>query len=91
MFLLDNLKTLCLNKLKEKLSSLWSSEAFPECVREVYSATSSSGCGMRSAVLQTAVAHARELGDEEAFKDLLREGGDFSLEYVDALTRKLIR
>ena len=91
MLLLEDLKALCVGKLKSKVKTLWDGDSFPDCIREVYASTTDSNCSMRLAVLEVATAHARELRDKETFTDLLREGGDFSVEYVDALTNRVMR
>ncbi|KAK7177394.1 hypothetical protein PSPO01_16560 [Paraphaeosphaeria sporulosa] len=90
MMLLEGLKALCVSKLKEKLKDLWASDSFPDCIREVYACTHHSGCDMRSAVLEIATAHAPELSDKEVFTDLLRDGGEFPVEYVTALTERFV-
>jgi hypothetical protein len=46
---------------------------------------------MRLAVLESATAHANDLSEKEVFTNLLREGGDFTVEYVNALNKKHIR
>ncbi|KAH8702856.1 hypothetical protein GQ44DRAFT_732657 [Phaeosphaeriaceae sp. PMI808] len=89
MFLLADLKILSTNKLKEKLKEFWKSDSFPECVREIYASTSDSDRQMRSAVVEVAAAHARVLSETDNFKVLLREGGDFTADYIDALTKRI--
>ncbi|KAF9728662.1 hypothetical protein PMIN04_012955 [Paraphaeosphaeria minitans] len=91
MLLLGDLKALCVAKFKDKVRNLWNSDSFPDCVQEVYATTSHDDCNMRLAVLEVATAHARELRDKDIFTDLLREGGEFSVDYVNALTKMLVR
>ncbi|KAH8622012.1 hypothetical protein IG631_23407 [Alternaria alternata] len=38
---------------------------------------------MRSAVVEVAKVHARELGSKDVFKELIREGGDFAVQYLE--------
>lgn len=65
------------------------SDSFPECVREVYGSTRDSNSRIRSVVLEIATAHALELWKKDIFKELLQDGGDFAVEYVDILTKKI--
>jgi hypothetical protein len=85
MFFLNGLKALCTVKLEQKLKDLWKSESFPECIREIYASTPSGDCAMRSTVVEVAKAHVRELGEKAAFKDLIREGGDFAVQYFESV------
>jgi hypothetical protein len=89
MFFLKELKTLATRKLQEKLKGHWMSDSFPECIREVYSTTSNTDQEMRPAVVEVATAYAQHLGKKEIFKNVLQEGGDFAVDYVVALTKKL--
>jgi hypothetical protein len=85
MFFLEGLKALCTVKLEQKLKDLWSSDSFPECIREIYASTPSDERAMRSTVLEVAKAHVRELSEKAAFKDLIREGGDFAVQYFESV------
>lgn len=76
-------------RFQENLKRLWMSNLFPECIREVYASTQNSDSKMRSAVVEIATAHARELGEKEIFRELLMDGGDFAVEYVSNLTNKI--
>ncbi|KAF2676859.1 hypothetical protein K458DRAFT_396581 [Lentithecium fluviatile CBS 122367] len=84
MFFLDDLKALSALKLKEKLQleHLWTSDSFPDCVREVYSCTPNSDRGMRSAVVEVARAHTYQLGQKAMFRGLVGEGGDFAVDFI---------
>jgi hypothetical protein len=81
MFFLEGLKALCTAKLEQMLKDLWNSDSFPECIWEIYASAPSDNRAMRSTVLEVAKAHVRELGEKAAFKDLIREGGDFAVQY----------
>jgi hypothetical protein len=85
MFFLYDLKDYCTAKLRQKLQILWTSDSFPECVREIYSSTPDSDRTMRSAVCEVAKAHVRELGIKDTFKDLIREGGDFTVDCFEGV------
>lgn len=81
MFLLEDLKALATVKLQQNLQDLGTSESFPECIREVYATTPENDCAMRSAVIEVATEHVGELGRKTLFKDLIREGGDYPVDY----------
>jgi hypothetical protein len=60
--------------------TVWTSESFSECVKEVYNG---SGCyAMRIAVVEVAVTHFHELATKRAFLNLLKRGGDFACDYL---------
>jgi hypothetical protein len=85
MFFLEGLKALAIAKLQQKLQKLWISDSFPECIREVYATTPESDRAMRSAVVEVARDHVIELGKKVVFKDLIREGGDFVVQYFESV------
>jgi DNA primase large subunit len=39
MFFLEDLKALATAKFQQKLEELWTSESFPDCIREVHATT----------------------------------------------------
>ncbi|KAF2187414.1 hypothetical protein K469DRAFT_489988, partial [Zopfia rhizophila CBS 207.26] len=84
MFFLDDLKALSTAKLQLKLQDLWTSDLFPECIREIYASTPDNDRAMRAAVVEVASVHVHELGMKAIFKDLIREGGDFAVEYFES-------
>ncbi|RMZ71006.1 BTB POZ domain [Pyrenophora seminiperda CCB06] len=79
MSLLEDLKALAAVLLQQKLQDLCTSKSFPECIREVYVTTLENDCAMRSAVIEVATEH------EDLFKDLIREGGDFPVDYFTSV------
>jgi hypothetical protein len=85
MFFLEDLKALATAKLQQKLQELWTSDSFPECIREVYATTLESDRAMRSAVVEIAKNHVKELGKKVVFKDLIHEGGDFTVDYFESI------
>jgi len=85
MFFLEDLKALSTAKLQRKLQDLWTCDSFPECVREIYTSTPNSDRAMRSAVVEVAKVHTIELGKKAIFKDLIREGGDFAVQYFESV------
>jgi hypothetical protein len=91
MFLLEDLKALSTAKLQRKLEDLWSNDSFPECIREIYASTPESDRAMRSVVLKVAKIHAGELSKMSIFKDLIREGGDFAVQYFESIISRTPR
>lgn len=89
MFFLENLKALSVRKLEDKLESDWKDDCFPECIRKVYELTYNADSSMRSLVVEVATAHATELRKTELFTDLLKDGGDFAVDYTDALIKRV--
>jgi hypothetical protein len=85
MFFLEDLKALATVKLQQKLQDLWTSDSFPECIREVYATTPENDCAMRSAVVEVATKHVSELGRKIVFTDLIREGGDFPVDFFTSV------
>ncbi|KAJ6276571.1 hypothetical protein J3E71DRAFT_187155 [Bipolaris maydis] len=85
MFFLEDLKAVAVAKLQQKLQDLWTSDSFPECIQEIYATTPENDVGMRSAVVEIAKVHVKELISKDIFKDLIREGGDFAVEYFESV------
>ncbi|KAI1532888.1 BTB POZ domain-containing protein [Pyrenophora tritici-repentis] len=85
MFFLEDLKALATAKLQQKLQNLWTDDSFPDCIREIYATTLDSDHAMRSAVIEVAKAHVKELGRKSVFKDLIHEGGDFAVHYFESV------
>jgi hypothetical protein len=88
MFFLDDIKALSTAKLQIKLQDLWTSDSFPDCIREIYNSTPNSDRLIRSAVVEVARVHAGELGCKDIFKDLIYEGGDFAVDFVESITQR---
>lgn len=85
MFFLEDLKAVAIAKLQQKLQDLWTSDSFPECIREIYATTPENDLRMRSAVVEIAKAHIGELGSKDIFKDLIREGGEFAVQCFESV------
>ncbi|KAH7119540.1 hypothetical protein B0J11DRAFT_582072 [Dendryphion nanum] len=86
IFFLKDLKTLSTTKLQRKLQDLWTSDSFPECIREVYASTPSSDRAIRSTVVEVVSVRKLDLGKKAIFKDLIHEGGDFVVDYFERIT-----
>jgi hypothetical protein len=84
-----NLGTLCTSKLEERLNNAWLSYEFLECVHEVYEYTSDGPDphGLRPMLVEAARRNARELIGEDSFRRLIREGGDFAVEFLESIIR----
>ncbi|USP81613.1 hypothetical protein yc1106_08887 [Curvularia clavata] len=85
MFFLKDLKTVTTAKLKKKLLNLWKDDSFADCIREIYATTRDSDRAMRSAVVEIAKVHAKELVKKPAFTDLIHNGGDFAVQYFESV------
>ncbi|RYP76242.1 hypothetical protein DL771_001861 [Monosporascus sp. 5C6A] len=88
MFLMDHLKEDALRKFKSKLSELWISEKFTDCVKEIYSSTNEFDCGLRNAAVETTKVHLTRLWEKKPFKELIREGGDFVVDLTGVLAER---
>ncbi|KAJ2979193.1 hypothetical protein NQ176_g3399 [Zarea fungicola] len=83
-FGVDNLKEYALKRFKSKIQELWVSERFIDCIRNVFGSTTKSGGELlRHAVVLAAKDHLSQLWAKQAFKDLVREGGDFTEDLLD--------
>ncbi|KAI1147026.1 BTB/POZ domain-containing protein [Nemania diffusa] len=87
-FMLDHLKHLALQRFKLTLAKLWVSELLVDCVREVYTSTTESEHGPRSAVVQVAYAYRANLWQRKTFRDLVHDGGDFAVDLMGKCTGK---
>ncbi|KAI0164054.1 BTB/POZ domain-containing protein [Xylariaceae sp. FL1272] len=84
-FLMEDLKEHALGRFKSKLQQFWISELMVDCIREIYATTSGVGCKLRSVAVDIAKDHRSELWKRHAFRDLVHEGGDFTLELMGKL------
>ncbi|KID95710.1 hypothetical protein MAJ_08356, partial [Metarhizium majus ARSEF 297] len=84
-FEVDGLKDYALQKFQAKITKLWVSEVFVDCIRDVYRSTSDEKCKMRGAVVYVVHQHVSELWGKGPFKELLREGGDFAVDLMSKL------
>ncbi|KAF2187347.1 hypothetical protein K469DRAFT_570324, partial [Zopfia rhizophila CBS 207.26] len=89
MFFLEDLKALALKKFQQKSRDLWMSDSVPECIREVYKSTYEQDRGIRSAVVEVAASHVHDLSNKGIFKNLVREGGDFVVDYFENLRQTM--
>lgn len=85
MFFLENLKLLCVTKLEQKLKRNEDQDKFAECVREVYASTHETDGSMRLVVVNAAVS--RKFATTESGKELVHDGGDFVVDYFEALKK----
>jgi hypothetical protein len=83
MFFLEDLMALCTAKLEQKLKDGDDQDAFAECVRDVYASTYDTDKRMRSVVVKAAVS--RKFATTKSGKELVHDGGDFVVDYFEAL------
>ncbi|KAL7622552.1 hypothetical protein AAE478_008059 [Parahypoxylon ruwenzoriense] len=81
-FLLDELKAYALKRFKSKLQKLWVNKSLMDCIREIYSSTNESEVELRNAVVKVAKEHLNDLWPNKAFQALVREGGNFAVDFV---------
>lgn len=82
-FLMEDLKQLAFQRFKSKIQRLWVSEQLVDCIREIYTSTTESDKELRSAVAEIGFTYRDTLGKKKAFRDLIREGGDFVVDLID--------
>jgi hypothetical protein len=85
LFCIEDLKSISLDKFRRETSEKWDSDPFLECVWEVYQSIPEYPRTIRPALVDVAVAHAGDIAGKARFEDLVREGGDFVVEYVTRL------
>ncbi|XWW99150.1 hypothetical protein V2A60_007158 [Cordyceps javanica] len=83
-FDIKGLKDYSLARFEAKVSKLWVSERFADCIRDVYASTVDTNCEMRRTVVRVARQHLQELW-HKPMQDLLREGGDFVVDLMALL------
>jgi hypothetical protein len=81
--------TLCTSKLEERLNNAWLSYEFLEYVHEVYDCTSDGNDlhRLRYILVGAARRNAPELIEEDPFKRLIRECGDFAVDFLESIIR----
>ncbi|KFY42048.1 hypothetical protein V494_02644 [Pseudogymnoascus sp. VKM F-4513 (FW-928)] len=85
MFRMEELKTLSCKKFELQLQQHWITDAFPDCIREVYT-ISMEGSSIRKAVVDAVFSHKKALVQKRAFQEVVREVGDFAIELVLKMT-----
>lgn len=88
MFFIEDLKTLSEAKLQARLKLPVESMQFTNCIREIYALTYGVNT-LRSAVVKAAVTQRKKPGMIESIKDLIREGGDFAVDYFETLEKQI--
>ena len=66
------------------MNELWVSEGFVNCIREIYNSTKESD-PIRRTVVQVAKAHLAKLWIKKSFQELIREGGDFLVDFIGTI------
>lgn len=76
------LKELAKAKFLSQADTLLSSHEFPEVVKTIYKSTPSKDRGLRDIVSQVCVKQVRELMEDEAFKGIISDVGDFGIDIL---------
>ncbi|KAL2193980.1 BTB/POZ domain-containing protein, partial [Corynascus similis CBS 632.67] len=77
-FCIDGLKKYALGRLQTLL--IQTGEGFTDCVRGIYRLHAGPGNEMRALAVGVAHRHLRELMKKDRFRDLVHDGGDFTVE-----------
>lgn len=83
---ISQLKTVALGQFREQLDALWASDGFIDCIEEVYDNTPDTDLQIREEIIFTVKEHIHILRPRKRFRALLRQGGDFAIEIVRALS-----
>jgi hypothetical protein len=89
MFFIEDLKSLSVGKLQRRLELPVQSIPFTECVREIYLSTHAAD-ELRSTIVDATIVQRRKSEMMEGIADLVREGGDFAVDYFVVLEKQLI-
>lgn len=82
---MEELKTLSCKKFELQLQQHWITDAFPDCIREVY-LTSMEATSIRKAVVDAVFSHRKVLVQKRPFQEVVREVGDFAIDLVLKMT-----
>ena len=85
MLCIEDLKTISLNRFRLETCEGWDSDLFLDCVWEIYHSIPGYPRTVRPILVDVAVVHTREIAGEAGFEDLVREGGDFVVDYITRL------
>jgi hypothetical protein len=85
MFRMEELKNFSCKKFKLQLRQHWITDAFLDCIRELY-LTSTEGSPIRKIVVDTVFSHRKELVQKRPFQEVIREVGDFAIDLVLKMT-----
>lgn len=80
------LKDLAKTKFKDAVKEGWRSERFAKVVEEVYENTVPSDYGLRECLLSVIKQQKKNLREQTTFMELVRSGGDFAVDVIDAWT-----
>jgi hypothetical protein len=89
MFDIPDLLSLSSAKFQQEVAKSLPSDMFQACVHELYVSTYEGSHELRSAIVEAAIAQRKDPGVGETIKVLLREGGDFAVDYLAALEKRL--
>ena len=59
---------------------------FPGCVREIYISDNETS-SLRSAIVETAVVHSRDLSQTTLFQNVIRDVDDFAVDVLKVLAK----
>lgn len=82
---MEELKTFSCKKFELQLQQHWITDAFPDCIREVY-LISMEVTAIRKAVVDAVFSHRKALVQKRPFQEVVREVGDFAIDLVLKMT-----
>ena len=82
---MEELKTLSCKKFELQLQQHWITDAFPDCIREVY-IISTEGSSIRKTVVDAVFSHRKALVQKRPLQEVVREVGDFAIDLVLKMT-----
>lgn len=84
-FQIENLKNYAFQNFKTRIKTLWVSENLIDCIQEVYKLPSNVSYGIRTEIAKIVRKNLIDLWDRKAFRNLIREGGQFVIDIMKDL------
>lgn len=82
-FKIRGLQDYALQRQDERLQGQWTCADLVDCIREVYGKTKGDGDKMRALISGVAYQHQARLWKDAAFRQLIRDGGDFAVDMIE--------
>src|SRR5690349_20252116 len=86
-FKIRGLQDYALQRQRDRLQAPWTPRNLVDCIREIYKSTHNAEDKMRALVSGVAHQHLTQLWDDESFRQLIREGGDFVVDIIGDILR----
>lgn len=89
MFFIEDLTSLAEAKFRRKMQTSVTSKMFSDCVPELYANAYKGNREMRYITVEAAIAQRQNPGVRESLDNLFYEGGDFGVDYLIRLEKRL--